>query len=154
MLKPTTCLLVMLVLVVPAACAESVRVVNVIDEATVRVFVDGATRELRLIGLAPSERGSAYARRAREKLEELVLRREVRLKYDRVRRSTDGKLLGYVYVRWGRNDIFVNAHMLELGHARLGDFGGNAIHKKEFEALNRNARRAGRGRFGPTGSSR
>ncbi len=74
----------------------------------------------------------------------LVEGKTVRLEYDRVRRDRFGRLLAYVFT----DQLFVNAHLLEGGWARLLVIRPNVLYTRLFRRLERLARRDARGLWG------
>jgi micrococcal nuclease len=129
----------------PPDRARTTRVVRVVDGDTVVLARVGASR---LIGAdAPEVRGrpecyaaeaSAFARR--------VLARGTPVRYVAgvERRDRYGRRLVYVWLEDGRS---VNAMLLEGGYARPLTIAPNDRYAERFEALAREARRRGWGRW-------
>jgi micrococcal nuclease len=67
----------------------------------------------------------------------------VELRTDAERRDRYGRLLAYVYRQPDR--LFVNAELVRRGYATVLTIPPNVAHAGEFLALERSARRAGRG---------
>jgi micrococcal nuclease len=128
----------------PSADAEVVRVV---DGDTIEVSIDGATEDVRYIGVdtpesvTPGEPVECFGRRASALNQRLVSGRELRLRFDRERRDRYGRLLAYVYAD-GR---FVNAELVRRGFARTLTIPPNDAHAPLLARLEREAGRAGRG---------
>ena len=85
---------------------------NVVDGDTLDVH-----ERVRLSGINTPERGECYYKEATERLEELVLGKEVFLERDRSNRGNYGRLLRYIYV----DDILVNKVLVEEGYAKVYD---------------------------------
>ncbi|HSW58730.1 MAG TPA: thermonuclease family protein [Dehalococcoidales bacterium] len=94
-------------------------VVRIIDGDTIEVNIDGRLRTVRYIGIdapelernnQPAER---FSREAKEKNEELVMGKRVRLEKDVSETDRFNRLLRYVYV----DDIFINAELVRNGLA-------------------------------------
>jgi micrococcal nuclease len=122
-------------------------VVRVVDGDTIEVSIDGATEDVRYIGVdtpesaIPGEPVECFGRRASALNERLVSGRRVRLRFDRERRDRYGRLLAYVHAR-GR---FVNAELVRRGFARTLTIPPNDAHASLFARLERAAGRVGRG---------
>jgi micrococcal nuclease len=69
----------------------------------------------------------------------------VRLVYDRGRLDRYGRTLAYVYRT--SDGMFVNAELVREGYAKVLTVPPNTAHQREFEALQRAAQSAGRGRW-------
>ncbi len=112
---------------------------------TVTEVIDGDTfmvgsGSIRLIGVNAPELGQPCSYDAKEKLEELVLGKQVRMESDIGDKDVYGRLLRYVYV----DGTFVNAEIVRLGLAKAEDVAPNDRYSDEFfeeEAKARKARR-------------
>ncbi|HSJ18471.1 MAG TPA: thermonuclease family protein [Solirubrobacterales bacterium] len=122
-------------------------VLRVVDGDTIEVSIEGATEDVRYIGVdtpesaIPGEAVECFGRRASALNERLVSGRTVRLRFDSERRDRYGRLLAYVHAR-GR---FVNAELVRRGFARTLTIPPNDAHAPLFARLERAAGRAGRG---------
>lgn len=137
----------------PSACPiEGGVVTRVKDGDTVEIDHGGGTRDVRyLLVDTPELLGSeCFAAEARELNRRLVLDRHVTLTYDQDLCIDPGqRLLAYVWVE----GAMVNRILIERGHGRLLVVRGDAHpgpyeYEAEFEALEAEAREAGRGLWG------
>jgi micrococcal nuclease len=125
-------------------------VVRVVDGDTIEVETGGASEDVRYIGVdtpesvKPGTPVQCYAKRASHFNAGLVKGRGVRLRFDRERRDTYGRLLAYVYA--GRR--FVNAELVRQGLARTLAIPPNTAHAPQFDRLAVRAGQAGRGLWG------
>ncbi len=126
------------------------------DDTTVRRVVDGDTlvveggQRVRLIGVDTPEtkdprRGvQCYGKEAANHTGRLIRpSTEVRLVHDVERSDRYGRVLAYVYRV--ADGLFVNAALLRDGYAQVATFPPNVAHVDELLALQREARKAGRG---------
>ena len=86
------------------------------------------------------------ARRASEENRRLVAGRRVRIVLDREARDRYGRLLGYIYV----GDVMVNEVLVRRGYARTLTIPPNTAHAATFAMLERSARQARIGLWGPS----
>tara|TARA_Y100000034_G_scaffold91974_1_gene111055 strand:+ start:269 stop:862 length:594 start_codon:yes stop_codon:yes gene_type:complete len=103
--------------------------------------VDGDTIDLangdrvRLSGIDTPESGECYKDEVKDKLEELVLDKEIYLEKDNTNRGKYDRLLRYVYV----DDILVNFYLVGEGYAKVYDKYKDETKRydelKEFEKL-------------------
>lgn len=134
----------------PAAPLDAT-VLRVIDGDTIRVRLADRAETVRYIGIDTPElhhpvRGAeAGGTEAREANRRLVEGRAVRLELDIRARDRHGRLLAYVWV----GATMVNAELLRLGYARVMTVPPNVRHQAVFLDLQRDARAAGRGLWGP-----
>ena len=123
-------------------------VVRVIDGDT--VLLDGEER-VRLIGIDtpetvhPSRPVECYGREASAFLRQTVQGRNVRLQFEQQRQDRYGRTLAYLYLKDG---TFVNAEMVREGYAHAYTR-YPFRHMEDFRRLERSAREAGRGLWGP-----
>jgi micrococcal nuclease len=109
-------------------------------------IVDGDTfktndgRTVRLIGINAPEIGEPCSIEAKDKLKELIYRKEIRLESDAGNKDKYGRLLRYVYA----DDLFVNSEMIRLGLAKTEEVEPNDKYSKSFLELENTARKAGR----------
>lgn len=131
----------------PEGRSATAEVVRVVDGDTIEVSIDGATEDVRYIGVdtpesvVPGEPVECFGHRASALNARLVEGREVRLRFDRERRDRYGRLLAYVYAG-GR---FVNAELVRRGFARTLTIPPNDAHAELLARLERRAGRAGLG---------
>jgi micrococcal nuclease len=97
---------------------------------------------LRYIGIDSPEKGEPIADDARTWNKKLVEGKEVRLEYDEEKTDRYDRLLAYVYVMDGEEEIFVNAEAVRTGMARSSPRFPNNRHKDVFTALQKEAREA------------
>lgn len=132
-------------------------VVSITDGDTLRArLADGRRERVRVIGidtpeLRPRDGGSpeCFARAATERLSKLVLRRGVRLEPDREARDRFGRSL--FYVRRAADDVDVGAVLLREGFAQTLEVRPNTARAGRYAGLEREARRARRGRWAACG---
>lgn len=91
---------------------ENFKVTKVIDGDT---FEIEGNKKIRLIGINAPEMGQPYSLLAKEKLEELILNKNVRLKKDVSEKDKYGRLLRYVF----QDKIFVNLELIKQGYAQI-----------------------------------
>ena len=91
--------------------------------ANVKRVIDGDTIELnnsekvRLSGINAAELGECFSDEAKQKLEELVLNKEIGLEKDISNKDKYDRLLRYIYV----DDIFVNGLLVKEGYVKVYD---------------------------------
>lgn len=107
----------------------------------VSLVIDGDTiildsgKTVRLIGINAPEKYKHCYNEAKEKLEELVLDKEVRMEKDESKVDRFGRLLRYVYT-----DEFVNLEMVKSGYAYAVQYKPNVKFTKELEDAERYAK--------------
>jgi len=132
------------------ASSIAATVVRVVDGDTIEVETGGAIEDVRYIGVdtpesvKPGTPVQCYAKRASHVNSGLVEGRDVRLRFDRERRDSYGRLLAYVYV----GPRFVNAELVRRGLARTLAIAPNTSHAPLFDRLAVRAGDAGRGLWG------
>ncbi len=153
-------LLATLLALLPAPVASqgdsaTVQVVRVVDGDTIQVCcVFGDRVKVRYIGVDTPEthhpmRGvEPYGKEASEANHMLVDGKTVSLEFDVEQRDRYGRLLAYVFLKDG---TFVNAWLVENGYAMVMTVPPNVKHQELFLKLQREAREAGRGLWGPKG---
>lgn len=147
------------IVLVPSSCrnkanrqapSPSFLITKVIDGDTFWV-ADGSPKgfKVRLIGVdAPETRRSRnkevgyFGKESKAFLTELILGKEVILKYDVGRRDRYGRTLAYVYMPDG---TFVNAELLKGGYAMVMTVPPNVRHAEYFVELQQKAREQGAG---------
>nr|QNO42679.1 hypothetical protein GKPKHNMI_00001 [Methanosarcinales archaeon ANME-2c ERB4] len=108
-------------------------------KATVARVIDGDTIELedgtrvRLLGIDTAEKGEPTYEHAKQKLEELVLNKEVYLESGVEDQDHYGRSLRYVF----RNNENINLKMVKEGYAPTLFFPQNKKYKEEFEEAER-----------------
>lgn len=127
------------------------------DYALVSKVIDGDTVELeggrrvRYIGINTPEinyqtgKNDCYAAEAKQKNQELVESKVVRLEKDISETDKFGRLLRYVYV----DDLFVNKVLVEQGFAQVSTFPPDVKYQKDFVDADRRARESSLGLWGP-----
>ncbi|MEX0933107.1 MAG: thermonuclease family protein [Candidatus Pacearchaeota archaeon] len=109
--------------------AQKVLVDRVIDGDT---FVTGI-ENVRLLGINTPERGEEFYEEAKNFLENLILNKEVTLKYLGEREDKYGRTLAYIYFN-GKN---INLKLVENGFANYYFYSGKDIYSKDLiEAWN------------------
>ena len=125
--------LVISVLLLSVACApergesSDAELVKVVDGDTLRMRIDGAIEDVRLVGLNTPERGECFSAEATARMEQLLAGAVLHFE-EAGGEETDrfGRLLGYVYA----NDILANLEMVRTGsglavagdHPRVDEF--------------------------------
>ncbi|HEY8346960.1 MAG TPA: thermonuclease family protein [Symbiobacteriaceae bacterium] len=128
----------------------TVPVVAVVDGDTIKVFIDGRTETVRLIGVDtpetvhPEKGVEPYGPEASAYTKQRLSGQQVRLEFDVQERDHYGRLLAYV---WLGNEMF-NATLLREGYARLLTVPPNVKYVEQFTALQREAQEQGRGLWG------
>ena len=141
-----------------AASGLSGQVTYVIDGDTVVVRLDsgGESVHVRLIGIDTPEiahdgrPGECFGSRASRLARRLALRRQVRLEPGRERHDRYGRLLAYVRVVGGPDDL--ERTLLAAGAARTLAIAPNTDRAAAYAEVERAAHRAGRGLWGACGS--
>lgn len=111
-----------------------------VEETVVTKIVDGDTlivrggESVRLLGIDTDERGKKCYTPAKQRLEDLVLGKDVFLEHDAEDRDRYGRLLRYVFV----NETNINALMVSEGLA-VARFEGNQKYRDQITALEREA---------------
>ena len=134
----------LLVLAGSAVPAAPARVVRVLDGDTV-VLESG--ERVRYLGINAPEAGEPFAAEATARNAALVRGRTVTLETDAEVRDQYGRLLAFVYV----GGTSVSATLIQEGLAHVLLIPPNGKHAEDLLALQREAREARRGIWGPTG---
>ena len=127
------------VMVTPMARVRSYSgtVRSVIDGDSIRVRINGRTREVRLIGVAASSGSACYAKQAKRYASNRLDGRRVTLKTDPRHDQSDGsRLFAYVYV----SGSLFNIKPIRAGYAKERSYGPSYRLRPEFKAAERQAR--------------
>ncbi len=127
------------VVVTPLARARSYSgtVRSVIDGDSIRVRINGRTREVRLIGVAASSGSACYAKQAKRYASNRLDGRRVTLKTDPRHDQSDGsRLFAYVSV----SGSLFNVKPIRAGYAKERAYGPGYRLRPEFKAAERQAR--------------
>lgn len=130
---------------------QQAKVVDVVDGDTIKVLLDGREERVRYIGMdTPETKNPArpvewMGKEASAKNEELVGGKTVLLEKDISETDQYSRLLRYVYV----GDLMVNAELVRLGYAHAYTTPPDVKYQNLFLRLQREAREAGRGLWGP-----
>lgn len=136
--------------VVPPDSIEALAI-RAVDGDTIEVEIEGESYKVRYIGIDtpelhhPTKPVGYYAQEAYEKNRELVEGQTVFLEKDVSETDRYGRLLRYVYV----GDVFVNAYLVQQGYAQVSTYPPDIKYQERFLELQREARDAGRGLWGP-----
>jgi micrococcal nuclease len=128
------------------AAGELVAVVRVMDGDTIEVRIGNQNVRIRYIGMDTPERGQPFFAEATAANEQLVAGQIVILVKDVSETDRYGRLLRYVYLQDG---TFVNAELVRLGYAQVATFPPDVRRQALLLELQREAREAGRGLWGP-----
>ncbi len=136
--------------VVPPDAIEALAT-RAIDGDTIEVKIEGESYKVRYIGIDtpelhhPEKPVGHYAQEAYEKNRDLVEGKTVFLEKDVSETDRYGRLLRYVYTE----DVFVNAYLVQQGYAQVSTYPPDVKYQERFLELQREAREAGRGLWGP-----
>lgn len=139
--------------VTPTPEREAALVVDVVDGDTIKVELDGRLYTIRYIGIdCPETRDPArpvewMGPEATEANRRLVGGQIVYLERDVSETDRYGRLLRYVFLADG---TFVNAELVRLGYAQVSTYPPDVRYQSLFLEMEREAREAGRGLWGPT----
>ena len=89
-----------------------------------------------MIGINTPEKKQCYYQQAKQKLEQLIESKNVRLEKDVSETDKYGRLLRYVYV----NNLFVNNELVKKGYAVVNTYPPNASYQDLFLASQQSAR--------------
>jgi micrococcal nuclease len=123
-------------------------VTRVIDGDTLKLSTG---EEMRLIGVNtpetkhPRKPVEAFGKEASALTTQLVEGKEVRLEFDVQRQDKYKRTLAYVYV----GEMMLNAELVRQGYAQVSTFAPNVKYQELFLKLQREAREARRGLWGP-----
>lgn len=142
---------ILLVACAPALGPDEALVVRVIDGDTIEVVQNGVTYTVRYIGIdTPETRGEVepYGEEATEANRRLVEGKIVRLEKDVSETDRFGRLLRYVYVEVGGEEVMVNTELVRLGYAMASTYPPDVKFAELFLSLEREAREEERGLWG------
>ena len=125
---------------------EQGQVVDVIDGDTIDVRLNGQVMRVRYIGINTPERDETCYGEATRANADLVNNKTVTLVKDQSETDRFGRLLRYIYA----GDVFVNARLVESGHAEVVSYPPDNAQYDRFRQLEDSARNANRGCH-PTG---
>ena len=110
-------------------------VLGITDGDTIEVLLDGSTFDVRLLGINAPELSECWGEESMGELGDLITDRSVQLVEGPRDIDPFGRLLRYVYLETGDNVTFINAAMIDSGHAiGLHDGSEFDISFKEIEA--------------------
>ncbi|MBU1493184.1 MAG: lamin tail domain-containing protein [Actinobacteria bacterium] len=120
---------------------DPIEVIRVLDGDSLEAVVEGATEEIRLLGINTPERDECWADRARQATSDLIADGPVTATFQ----GTDqyGRLLGYL----ASGEVFVNAALVAGGHAMTVTTGHAYL--EEFRTAEAAAIAASIGMWGP-----
>jgi micrococcal nuclease len=130
---------------------EQAQVTRVVDGDTIEVLMGGATHKVRYIGIDtpetvdPRRPVECFGHEASERNRQLVEGRTVELEKDISETDQYGRLLRYVWVE----GEMVNATLVREGYAVASTYPPDVKYQELFLNLQREARDAGRGLWGP-----
>lgn len=130
----------------PASGGESGVVTQVIDGDTIEVQIGDVGYRVRYVGVNTPERDEVCYQSATDANRSLVAGQTVTLVRDQSNTDRYGRLLRFVYV----GDLFVNATLVNQGHAEAVVYNPDNTLASYFQNLERDAAAAGRGCH-PTG---
>src|SRR5215217_7399483 len=134
-----------------AGGSASARLERVIDGDTIVAQVDGHEERVRYIGVdtpetvKPNTPVQCFGPQAHDLNARLLgaSGTPLTLRFDRELRDRYGRLLAYVFR--ARDDLFVNARLIDAGAARTLEIAPNTAHAAQLSDLQHTARAAGRG---------
>ena len=124
---------------------QTAQVEEVIDGDTIDVTLNGRSYPVRYIGVDTPERGDPFYAEATQANRQLVAGQEVILVKDVSETDQYGRLLRYIYLPDG---TFVNAELLRQGYAQIVTYPPDVAMQEQFQAIQSEARAAGRGLWG------
>ncbi len=124
---------------------ETAVVQTIIDGDTIDVELNGTVYRVRYIGVDTPERGQPFYAEATQANRDMVAGQEVILVKDVSETDQYGRLLRYIYLPDG---TFVNAELLRQGYAQIVTYPPDVAMQAEFQAIQAEARTAGRGLWG------
>lgn len=140
MKKIPSILLIVFFIIPIVTNAKTYLVKEVIDGDTIEIK-NGTT--IRLVGVDAPELSSdeCYSAKSKKKLENLILNKKVRLKYDEEKIDSFGRSLAFIY----RGTKFINKKMLSSGNAKYLMISPNLLNKDIFLEAEKTARTNTRG---------
>ncbi|MFA5438210.1 MAG: thermonuclease family protein [Candidatus Omnitrophota bacterium] len=131
-----------------------VKVVSVVDGDTIKAFLNGETKTIRLIGVDtpetvdPRKEVQCFGKEASDKTKESLTDKMVRLEVDSTQGDQDkyGRLLRYVFLEDG---TLFNNLLIEQGYAHEYTYDNPYKYQSDFKASEKSAREAQRGLWDP-----
>lgn len=117
--------------------SEKLTVTKIIDGDT--IIVEGG-RTIRLLGIDSDERGYPCYQEAKNRLESLVLGKEVKLEKDNENKGKHGRYLRYIFL----NATNINVKLLREGLA-ITRISGTSKYKDELQRAEKSAKENGKG---------
>jgi micrococcal nuclease len=128
------------------------KVERVVDGDTIVVSIDGKSTKVRFIGVDTPEsvssdesNNTAWGKKASNYTKKRLSAAKVYLKYDTQKEDVYGRTLAYVYTKNGKNYAMYNKELVRKGYARAVCYEPNHKYKKEFNKLQKEAKKAKRG---------
>jgi micrococcal nuclease len=131
------------------------RVAWVVDGDTIHMRLGARLEKVRYIGINapeipwPARWWHEGGARAHAVNRHLVARQAAALELDMQSRDSYGRLLAYVWVRRGAEQVMANAEMVRQGYAQVMTIPPNVKYRGLLLVLQREARAAGRGLWAP-----
>lgn len=129
---------------------ESVKVTvdRVVDGDTFVTYIDGEKTRVRMIGVdtpesvhADESRNTRWGKKISKWVKKQLTGKEVKLVFDKERLDQYGRTLAYVYL----GKMMFNKTLLKKGYARAVYYAPNGAHRKEFNKLQKKAKKAKKG---------
>jgi micrococcal nuclease len=121
-------------------------VISITDGDTLEVRIDGATSDLRMLGINAPELDECWGAESTIELAEMIEGREVLLVSGEEDADEFGRLLRYVYLDDPDGAVFINSAIVEFGNA-IGLSNGHE-HQRSFKSLEASAFQSGVGMWG------
>lgn len=127
------------------------KVERVVDGDTFLISFEGEDTYVRLIGVdtpesvhKDSSRNTKWGKRASTYTTKRLTNQRVYLEFDKEQYDQYGRLLAYVYLDSAKKKMY-NKELVKQGYARAAYYKPNGAHKKEFEKLQKKAKKEKRG---------
>jgi len=118
--------------------SERVGVSRIIDGDTIEI---DSGKRVRLIGIDSPERGAPFYFESKKGLEDMILKKQIRLEKDVSETDKYGRLLRYIYLE----NTFVNLEMLKQGYAVAWTVPPDVKNSSKFISAEKEAREKGLG---------